>query len=109
MSLANGTNLPKAHPVKADLTMVLTKKFGLHVDSGKIVKLYALTNLDGLKLVPRVNVTDTDYAESGNEIGKDSCGFPIGTLSKDVFERRTSTGSEAFSLLYALTLTNLYC
>lgn len=85
MSLANGTNLPKAHPDKADLTMVLTKKFGLHVDSGKIVKLYALTNLNGLKLVPRVHVTDTDYAESGNEIGKDSRGFPIGTLSKDVF------------------------
>ena len=107
MSLANGTNLPKAHPVKADLTMVLTKKFGLHVDSGKIVKFYALTNLDGLKLVPRVHVTDTDYVESGNEIGKDSCGFPIGTLSKDVFERRTSTGSEAFSLFICLDANKL--
>ena len=60
--------------------MVLTKKFGLRVDSGKIVKLYALTNLNGLKLVPRVHVTDKDYAEAGNEIGKDSCGFPISSL-----------------------------
>ena len=33
----------------------------------------------------------------------------LGILSKDVFERHTSTGSEAFSLLNALTLTNLYC
>ena len=49
--------LPKAHPFKADLTMVLTKKFGLLVDSGKTIKLYAPTNLNGLKLVPRVHVT----------------------------------------------------
>ena len=42
--------LPKAHPFKADLTMVLTKKFGLLVDSGKTIKLYAPTNLNGLKL-----------------------------------------------------------
>ena len=33
----------------------------------------------------------------------------IGTLSKDVFERRTSTGSEASPFLYASTLTNFYC
>ena len=32
----------------------------------------------------------------------------LGSLSKDVFERRTSTGNEALPLLYALTLTNLY-
>ena len=49
--------LPKAHPVKADLRMALTKKFGLRLDSGKTIKLYALTNLNGLKLVPRVHVT----------------------------------------------------
>ena len=60
--------------------MDLTKKFGLRVDSGKIVKLYAVTNLNGLKLVPRVHVTDKDYAESGNEIGKDWRGFPITSL-----------------------------
>ena len=75
----------KGTSCQSRLNNVLTKKFGLHVDSGKIVKLYALTNLNGLKLVPRVHVTDKDYAESGNEIGKDSCEFPIGTLSKDVF------------------------
>ena len=33
----------------------------------------------------------------------------LGTLSKDVFERRTSTGSEASPFLYASTLTNFYC
>ena len=37
--------------------MVQTKKFGLRVDSGKTIKLCALTNLNGLKLVPRVHVT----------------------------------------------------
>ena len=52
--------LPKAHPFKVDLTMVLTKKFGLLVDSGKTIKLYAPTNLNGLKLVPRVHVTLVD-------------------------------------------------
>ena len=60
--------------------MALTKKFGLRVEGGKIVKLYAVTNLNGLKLVPRVHVTDKDYVESGNETGKDSCGFPISSL-----------------------------
>ena len=33
----------------------------------------------------------------------------VGNLSKDVFERRTLTGSEAFPFAYALTLTNLHC
>ena len=33
--------------------------------------------------------------------------FKIGTLSKDVFERRTSTGSEAFSLLICLDANKL--
>ena len=33
----------------------------------------------------------------------------VGSLSKGVFERHTSTGSEALSFLYAWTLPNLYC
>ena len=33
---------------------------------------------------------------------KSFCGFVIGSLNKDVFERRTSTGSEAFSLFIFL-------
>jgi len=33
--------------------------------------------------------------------------FAIGTLSKDVFERRTSTGSEAFSLFICLDANKL--
>ena len=32
---------------------------------------------------------------------------PLGTLSKDVFERRTSTGSEAFSLFICLDANKL--
>ena len=35
------------------------------------------------------------------------CGFFNGTLSKDVFERCTSTGSEAFSLFICLDANKL--
>ena len=38
----------------------------------------------------------------GDAILVDRFGPPIGNLSKDVFERRTSTGSEAFSLFIRL-------
>jgi len=78
--------------------MVLTKKFGLRVDSGKIVKSYALTNLNGLKPVPRVHVTDKDYADSGNEIGKDSCGFSISSLFLGGGRKRGNFENEANSL-----------
>ena len=35
--------------------------------------------------------------------------LPIGTLSKDVFERRSQPEVRPSPFLYALTLTNLYC
>ena len=33
----------------------------------------------------------------------------LGSLSSDVFDRRTSTGSESFSLLISLDATKFYC
>ena len=39
--------------------------------------------------------------------GLGSCQMAIGTLSKDDFERRTSTGSEAFSLFICLDANKL--
>ena len=46
--------------------------------------------------------TSTELVRTISGVMSSFNGVPIGSLSKDVFERRTSTGSEDFSLLICL-------
>ena len=52
-----------------------------------------------MRLDVEVRVANTDRGGCDDRIPTDVVhSHSLGTLSKDVFERRTSTGSEAFSL-----------
>ena len=63
------------------------------------------TNVTYYRMVSRVNPTTLEF----NKFPNRHAYRPnlLGTLSKDVFERRTSTGSEAFSLFICLDANKL--
>ena len=50
----------------------------------------------------KTTTTSTELVRTISGVMSSFNGVPIGILSKDVFERRTSTGSEDFSLLICL-------
>ena len=50
----------------------------------------------------KTTTTSTELVRTISGVMSSFNGVPIGSLSKDVFERRTSTGSEDFSLLICL-------